>query len=263
MATIATADSTTEGHATSSRRPAGTVAPLGPRADVVRVFDADPDLLAGVDATTAELLRRRVVTPKLWVAPGEWQPPAPLRESLGLLVIDGLITRTVELHGRRCPELVGAGDLLRPWDDVDASLAHVTSWTALERASVAVLDARFCAVVSRWPAITAQLLRRSIERSRVLAVQLAIVHVRHADLRLHMLLWHLADRWGRVTRDGVHLPVRLTHEMLAELACMRRPTASSALNELARRGVIARRDDGTWLLMGPPPSDGGDPPQQA
>ncbi|MBW3653606.1 MAG: hypothetical protein KY433_08440, partial [Actinobacteria bacterium] len=110
MATIAIPDSRPEGHPTTSCGPAGTVAPTGPRADVVRVFGADPDLLAGLDATTAELLRRRVVAPKLWLAPGEWQPPSPARDSLGLLVIDGLITRTVELHGRRCPELVGAGD---------------------------------------------------------------------------------------------------------------------------------------------------------
>lgn len=258
MATIATADSTTERRPTTGRGPGSAVTPLAPRSDVVRVFAADPDLLAGLDAATAEMLRRRVVAPRLWVEPGEWQPPSPPRESLGLLVVDGLLIRTVELQGRRCPELVGAGDLLRPWDDIDASLAHVTSWTALERASVAVLDMRFCAVVGRWPTVTAQLVKRGIERSRALSVHLAIVHVRHADLRLHMLLWHLADRWGRVTPDGVHLPVRLTHEMLAELVCMRRPTASSALNELARRGDIARREDGTWLLTGRPPCDGED-----
>lgn len=256
MATIATANSSGERPATTARPPDPAVAALDPRPDMVRVFGAEPGLLADLDGRTGEFLRQRVVVPKLWVEPGAWEPPAreaQMRGSLGLLVIDGLLVRTVELHGRRCPELVGAGDLLRPWDDIDASLGSVTSWTALDRASVAVLDDRFSAVAARWPSITAQLLTRSIRRSRSLAVNLAIVHVRHAYLRLHMLLWHLADRWGRVTPDGVHLPVRLTHEMLAELACMRRPTASSALNALARRGEIARRDDGTWLLTGSPP----------
>ncbi len=256
MATIAIADSR-ERHATAAAGLAQTVVPLSPRQDVVRVFNVEPGLLADVDAKTADFLRQRVVVPKLWLDAGPWEPPLQdrrMRRSLGLLVLDGLVIRTVELHGRRCPELVGAGDLLRPWDDADASLSHATSWMALDRASVAVLDERFCTIAGRWPSIMAQLLTRSIQRSHALAVNLAIVHVRHADLRLHMLLWHLADRWGRVTPDGVHLPVRLTHEMLAELACMRRPTASSALNGLARRGEIARCDDGTWLLTGSPPS---------
>ena len=30
-----------------------------------------------------------------------------------------------------------------------------------------------------------------------------------------MLLWYLAERWGRVTPDGVIVPLRLTHETLA------------------------------------------------
>ncbi len=227
-----------------------------PLDSIVRVFSAEPDLLAGIDADAAELLTQRVVTPKLWLEPGPWKPSSAddLSGSLGLLVLDGLIIRTVELQGRCWPELVGSGDLLRPWDDLDASLGHVASWAALDRASVAVLDERFCAVAARWPSIMAQLLTRSIQRSCSLAVNLAIVHARHADLRLHMLFWHLADRWGRVTRDGVHLPMRLTHDMLAALACIRRPTASSALNDLARRGEIARCDDGTWLLTGCPPT---------
>lgn len=223
----------------------------------MRIFSEEPDLLGEMDVKTAAWLTQRVLTPKLWVEPGPWEPPtdhADMRGALGLLVLDGLIIRTVELDGQRCPELVGAGDVLRPWDDVAASLPHAASWTALERASVAVLDERFCAIAGRWPSIMCQLLTRSMQRSRALAVNLAIVHVRHADRRLHMLFWHLADRWGRVTPDGVHLPLRLTHEMLAELTCMRRPTASTALAQLTREGEVARRSDGTLVLTGVPPA---------
>ena len=256
MATIATANRTRERIAGGAPCGDPRVASLSASPDLVRVFSLEPDLLEGLDATAAEFLTQRTVVTKLWVEPGRWDPPPRQGrhgDALGLLVLDGLLMRNVELHGRCCPELVGAGDLLRPWDDLDATLVHDVSWTALTRASLALLDERFLAIVGRWPSIMDALLKRSIHRSRSLAINLAIVHVRHAELRLHMLFWHLADRWGRVTPDGVHLPLRLTHEMLAELACMRRPTASSALNTLARRGELTRRDDGTWLLVGSPP----------
>lgn len=223
----------------------------------VRVFDHEPDLLAGVDANAADLLRHRALAPALWVEPGPWSPPdgPEIRRSLGLLVIDGLMTRTIEVGGRTCPELLGAGDVLRPWDHTGehASLPMRSSWTALERTTVALLDERFAAAACRWPAVVGALLGRTIQRTRAVAFHMAIAHVRHADTRLLMLLWHLGDRWGRMTPLGVHVPLRLTHELMAHLTCMRRPTASSALQRLSRADEIARRRDGTWLLLGRPP----------
>ena len=225
--------------------------------DVVRVFDEDPDLLAGIDPAAIDLLRRRVVVPTLSVDAGPW--PAPVentsQSSVGLLVLDGLMIRSLHLAGRDCPELIGAGDLLRPWDcEREGSVAMSVSWTALESTTLAVLDERFAALICRFPTIMAALLSRSVQRSRTLAFLLGIAHIRHADTRLQTLLWHLADRWGRVTPAGVHLPLRLTHETLAQLVCMRRPTASTTLRGLASAGEVARRRDGTWLLTGQPPS---------
>jgi hypothetical protein len=37
------------------------------------------------------------------------------------------------------------------------------------------------------------------------------------------------DRWGRVTPEGVRIPLRLRHHMLAELVAVRRPSATAAL----------------------------------
>lgn len=230
-----------------------------PRSDLVRVFDRDPGLLDGLDAPTADLLRRRATVPLVWIEPGVWEPPLDrdgMRGTFGLLLLDGLMIRSLHLQGRACPELVGAGDLLRPWicDEADASVGSAVSWTALERTTAALLDERFAAAVGRWPTIMCELLTRTVQRSRTLAFHLAIVHVRHAETRLHMLLWHLADRWGRVRSDGVHLPLALNHELLGHLACMRRPTASTALKRLARAGEIRRMRDGSWLLTGSPPA---------
>jgi CRP/FNR family transcriptional regulator, cyclic AMP receptor protein len=223
----------------------------------VRVFDHDPDLLIGLDDRTAELLRRRVVVPQLRLACGPWSPPAEgdrLAGGIGLLVLDGLVCRCIRLQGRDCSELLGAGDLLRPWDAPDGPFAGPTSWRVLQPTTVAVLDERFAAVLGRWPRIVSTLIGRSALRSRGLATNLAIAHIRNAETRLLTLLWLLADRWGRMTPRGVVLPLALTHELLGQLVCLHRPTTSSALQRLVRAGEIARRPDRGWTLLGQPPA---------
>jgi hypothetical protein len=62
----------------------------------------------------------------------------------------------------------------------------------------------------------------------------------------------LAERWGRVTPDGVLLPLTLSHRMLGQLIGARRPTVSTALGALTRAGEVSRRMDGGWLLCGSP-----------
>jgi hypothetical protein len=72
--------------------------------------------------------------------------------------------------------------------------------------------------------------------------------VRHIIPRLLLLFWHLPDRWGRVGRDGVTIPLRLSDEVIAQLVGAQRPTVSTALQALSREGLLTRRADRTWLL---------------
>jgi CRP/FNR family transcriptional regulator, cyclic AMP receptor protein len=226
--------------------------------DVIRLFEHDPDLLQGVDAGVAVRLRTRGVARRLWVPAGAWEPAFDERQvdgHLGLLVIDGFLVRTLVLAGRECSEIVGPGDVVRPWesDELDGSVECACAWSVLRPATFAVMDERLAAVMGRWPAIMSTLMARSARRSRSLVHQATIAHVRHAEMRLLLALWHLADRWGRVTPDGVVVPVPLTHKLLAQLTCLQRPTASSALGHLAADGRLSRRDDGGWTLHGAPP----------
>jgi hypothetical protein len=57
-----------------------------------------------------------------------------------------------------------------------------------------------------------------------------------------------------VTRDGVALPLSLSHRTLGELIGARRPSVSAAATALARAGRLARLPDGAWLLYGEPPA---------
>jgi hypothetical protein len=121
----------------------------------VKVFAADPDLLMGLDPPTARVVRDRGIVDSMILAEGVWTPPGPDElgaGAIGLLVLDGLLCRTIGFAGLESPELIGAGDLLRPWEDRGAaSLEFATDWRVLERASVAILDASFARRMCRVP----------------------------------------------------------------------------------------------------------------
>ena len=126
-------------------------------------------------------------------------------------------------------------------------------WSVLSTVTLAVLDRRFAAEPARYPEITAALFDRLGERSLRLATTQAISQLTRVDRRLKALFWHLAERWGRVSGDGVVVPLALTHRILGQLVGARRPTVSTALSELAEREELIRRADGSWLLRGDPP----------
>ena len=224
----------------------------------VRIFEHEPDLLDHLSPHAARLAWHLGVSDSTIFEEGHWSPPderALGRGALGLMVLDGLLTRSVGFDGRRTPELIGAGDLLRPWeaDPVGGLVAVASEWRVMQRATVALLDEQFADRVCRVPGLNAALLGRAFQRVRWFAFHAALAQVRRAEPRLLLLLWHMADRWGRVTPEGIHLPLKLTHGFLASLVCMRRPSVSAALVALARDGQLRRNADRTWLLTGEPP----------
>src|SRR3954447_655946 len=224
----------------------------------VRVLEAQPDLAEGLDDEQAALARRHVVAVLDSIEIGPWRPEeqyANAPAAIGLLVIDGMVTRDLQIAGRWCSELLGPGALLRPWDFEEGAGESVqthSSWNVLEPLRVAVLDERFARVAARWPQLTAALVSRTLRRSRRMGILLAISTLTRVDERVTAMMWHLADRWGHVTRDGVVVPVPLTHDMIGRLVGAHRPSGTSALGELQRSNVLSKHDGG-WLLHGEPP----------
>jgi hypothetical protein len=176
-----------------------------------------------------------------------------------MLVLDGILIHRVGIDRRFGIELIGEGDLLRPppWHS-ESTLVMTNDWLALEPTRLAVLDERFVRQLAQFPELAGRLISRAVQRSRQLAVNMAIVHQARVDVRLHMLFWHLAGRWGRVRSDGIIIPLRLTHAVLSDLVAARRPTVTSALSDLSRRGVVRAVPDG-WLLSGDPPGPSDSP----
>ena len=152
--------------------------------------------------------------------------------------------------GTSSAELLGTGDLLRP-ADIDGELTLPVSaeveWTALAPLRIAVLDDVFLAAACRYPPVLARLMGRAVARAKALALHDAVTNLKHVETRLLVQFWHLAERWGRVGRDGVTLAMPLTHELLAKLVGAQRPTVTTALGRLAERGDVIR-DGAGWRL---------------
>jgi len=229
-----------------------TVVRRGP-STICHVLREDSDLAEAIPVAQRARAVEELVAEEGRAPVGEWTGLPAAFDGLGLLVLDGLLLRRVSVAGRVGSELLGEGDVLRPWqEDEPAMLPRTAGWRVLEPVRFARLDETFTQMLATYPALGCRLFGRAIARSRHLAVTLAIVHQARVDVRLHMLFWHLAARWGRVRADGVALPLRLTHAMLAELIAARRPTVTSALTDLAKRGLVRPVQD-AWLLEGEPP----------
>jgi hypothetical protein len=230
---------------------------VGSDAAAAPLLDLVPELAEDLTPALADQVRGWLVV-RVWSLPrGAW-PAAPFVEPglMGLLVVDGVLSRCVGFGKAAYPELLGRGDLVRPWDlDDEGSLGHLeVSWQVLEPCRVAVLDRRFAGIVGRWPEIVDQLLGRATRRAHALDVAMAIAQLPLLELRLLATLWHLADRWGEPAEGGVRVPVRLTHSQMAAMVLSRRPSVSTALSELDRRGLVSRVGDG-WFLHGTPPAE--------
>ena len=175
------------------------------RSATCQVLREDPELAAGIPAKRRGRAEDACIARRLTIKRGRWsgQPGGDPSDGIGLLVLEGLLLRRIGVGGRFGAELLGAGDLLRPADagDVEPMLRQATAWRALELAQLAVLDGSVMKQLVRYPEVIERLVARTIERSRRLVVNMAIVHHPRVDVRLQMTFWHLADRWGRV-RDG-------------------------------------------------------------
>ncbi|MCA1690089.1 MAG: helix-turn-helix domain-containing protein [Actinobacteria bacterium] len=232
------------------------------------IVDADDELAALLDSGAREQARRDALARVRRLSPGVWDAGASVEPEIhhrGFLVIDGLLTRAVDVLGRRCVELIGPGDVLRPWS-WDSEGAHVRAevgWAVLEPARLAVLDHGLVTRMVPWPQLGVELFARGTRRAHHLAVALAIAHHPRVDDRVLLTLWHVAERWGRVGRDGILVDLPLSHQRLADLIGAHRPSVTSALGDLARSGAVSRRESGEWLLHGVPPEQLRDHPLAA
>ena len=188
---------------------------------------------------------------------GEWRPErfaSVSHQNLGLLMLDGVIASEVVLEDTVSTELLGPGDLLRPWSgDCDSQLLRQQArWQILADSRLAVLGRACSSALARFPEVNGALMDRTYARAQRLATMHSISHLNSVERRLLTLFWHIAERWGRVTTDGVAVPLALSHRLLGEMIGARRPTVTVSLAALEADGKLRRQEDGTHLLIGEP-----------
>jgi CRP/FNR family transcriptional regulator, cyclic AMP receptor protein len=234
-----------------ARWPARPKAPE-PASSYRYLLDLDLDLAEELDVRMRLAARPAVTAMVLKADPGELRLSKWLQlagTGFGLLVVDGVAAANVRVGDRIAAELIGAGDLIQPWNHEDAELAFEIDWRALLPLRLALLDNAFAQRVQPWPQITAALLRRTGRQTRRMNVQRAICNQPRLDVRLALLLWHLGARWGKVEPGGVRLSLPLTHQLLGWLVGAERPSVSHALARLANAGLVSGHGD-EWHLHG-------------
>ncbi len=232
----------------------------GPGPDLISIIDADPDLGELLDPAERERARHEAMTRVRRLSPGAWKAAEAFETDVhhrGFLVIDGLLSREVEVLGRRCVELIGDADVLRPWgwDPTGSHVKAEVGWVVLEPTRMAVLDHRLVTNMNPWPQLGLELFSRGTRRAHSLAVALAISHHQRVDDRLLLTLWQIAERWGKVRTDGIAISLSLSHERLAGLVGAHRPAVTTAIGNLVRAGKLSRDEDRVWVLHGNPPDE--------
>jgi CRP-like cAMP-binding protein len=237
------------------RRSDARVRDLRPRAaggpSSVPLLQADREFAGAIPHEDLALAARVLVLPRLELAPGAWSPPP--RDSwpaptAGVLLVDGLAARHAVLGERVATQLLGPGDILDPWGAGGELLPCAVSWSVHTPVTAAVLDGRFATAARRWPDLAGVVQQRLGGLVDRLATHLAICQLPRVEQRLLALLWHLAERFGRVGPDGVVLSLGLTHRLIGQLVGAQRPTVSLAMGTLVEGGLVHRRADGAIVL---------------
>jgi CRP/FNR family cyclic AMP-dependent transcriptional regulator len=221
----------------------------------------DPDVGRGLSHDELARAERRLRVRQITVDPGDWTPFEDSgADGLGLLLVRGILKRTLAVAGLPCTEILSAGDIVRPVATVDDSERSRgrPAWSAIDPISLAVLDEAFIDACRPWPSILASIVGRVIERGHWrTSIRSAIAQTRRIDDRVLMLFWHFSQRWGTVRPDGVHMALGVTHETIGQIVGATRSSVTIAIGRLERRGLLSRPADCIWILHGEAPSFAG------
>ena len=170
-----------------------------------------------------------------------------------LLIIDGVVIKETALAGRSALQLLGPGDFLAP----PLTTLRQTESRALSRylahgpVSLAAIDGRYRQAARHWPGLVDILHDRLGQQTHRASMHLAMLHLARTEDRVRLLFADLAERFGRVTADGILIDLSLTHETIGGLVGSRRPSVTLALQTLSSEALLMRVGHDRWKLAAP------------
>jgi len=185
--------------------------------------------------------------PRLRLAAGSRLTGAELASQAFLVVEAGVAAIAATRDGGRremTVAIAGAGDILVPPSEGEelAALSELTL-TAVTPLAYRVL----LACPAGAAALVERLTEAVLDRQESIAQFAAVEHVE----RVRDKLLQLARAHGRVTSEGVHLDLPLTHRLIAQTTGSARETVTWAVAELSREGFLVR-EGRRYTLTVPP-----------
>jgi CRP-like cAMP-binding protein len=115
--------------------------------------------------------------------------------------------------------------------------------TALEESELYVIEhTHFKSCAMSHPEISFMIIDSLVRKARLAALQVEDLSLRMANQRVAHFLLELSNEIGREVDRGIALEERMTHETLANLTGLARPTLTGVLSELTGKGAITTKD---------------------
>lgn len=211
-----------------------------------------PEILATVPPADRELARRALTVPIVSASDTDLAPVIRTQTpgAMHFLIVDGVVLKETTLARRPALELLGAGEFLAPPLTAARQLESraISRYLAHGRVSLAVIEAHVRQAARSWPGVANSLHDRLARQTHHASMHVAMLHLPRIEDRLIALFADLAERFGRVTSNGILIDLPLTHGIIGGLVGSRRSTVTLGLQELASDGLLERLDGDRWKL---------------
>jgi CRP/FNR family transcriptional regulator len=155
------------------------------------------------------------------------------------LVLSGKVKlfRTSDEGREIIVEIVQGGEVfgeLRPFDGRGGTWAET-----LEDSEMAVLPRGYLnALIRRHPEVALGVVEEMSQRLQQRALQIEDLALRNVPARVANALLRLGENHGIMSRNGIRIDLRLTHQDIADMVAAARETVTNVLGDMREGGII-------------------------
>lgn len=165
-----------------------------------------------------------------------------------------VLTGTVKIHVEQADgsdvfiDISGAGDIVGEMSIVD-NVGRSATATAMEETRVLWMErAAIETELNLTPLLSQNVARILSQRLRHATTRIQVMATQNTYGRVAHQLLFLQDKYGRVTPDGVLIPIRLTQSELADLVGATRERVNQVMGKFKREKILAV-DSGNHLTI--------------